>query len=343
MGYRSAVVTAVASAALLFGGHAQAAPAAQACSLKSVDVPLAMHGLRPLVEAKINGKPVTFLLDSGSFYNLVSAKFAAEQKMKTAQRAVLGTRFKSAAETYTNGAAGEETTNGLVVASTFEFGAGKFDTVGFITTPGLDGEHVQGIIGQNFLHQMDNEFDLKDGLMRFVRPQGCEAVDLAYWVKAPSTYSMLPLVTTDRINRHTVAMVEINGEKMRAIFDTGAERSFITRRAAGRAGVKTTDAGVTYIGHSAGLDRDDIDTWIAPFASIKIGDEEIRNTKLAIGASNATSDDFDVLIGADFFLAHHVYVANSQGKMYFSYSGGPVFNLHPEAASASQGEGHPTK
>jgi tetratricopeptide (TPR) repeat protein len=41
-----------------------------------------------------------------------------------------------------------------------------------------------------------------------------------------------------------------------------------------------------------------------------------------------------MLIGADFFLSHHVYVANGQHKMYFSYNGGPVFNLKPVLAGA---------
>jgi tetratricopeptide (TPR) repeat protein len=34
-----------------------------------------------------------------------------------------------------------------------------------------------------------------------------------------------------------------------------------------------------------------------------------------------------MLIGADFFLSHRIYVANSQHKLYFTYNGGPVFNL----------------
>jgi hypothetical protein len=40
--------------------------------------------------------------------------------------------------------------------------------------------------------------------------------------------------------------------------------------------------------------------------------------------------DVDMLIGADFFLSHRIYVANSQRKLYFTYNGGPVFNLTAE-------------
>jgi hypothetical protein len=124
-------------------------------------------------------------------------------------------------------------------------------------------------------------------------------------------------------------------QKMHAFFDTGAETSFITKGAA-RAGVRTTDPGVKPAGMSHGVDSD-LMTWVAPFASIKIGEEEIKNTRLAIGDSHA--EDFDVLIGADIFLAHHVYVANSQGKVYFTYSGGPIFRATaPSPARAPAGE-----
>jgi len=36
-----------------------------------------------------------------------------------------------------------------------------------------------------------------------------------------------------------------------------------------------------------------------------------------------------MLIGADFFLSHRVYVASSQNRLYFTYNGGPVFDLSP--------------
>jgi len=37
--------------------------------------------------------------------------------------------------------------------------------------------------------------------------------------------------------------------------------------------------------------------------------------------------DADMLLGSDFFVSHHVFVANSQHKLYVTYNGGPVFNL----------------
>jgi tetratricopeptide (TPR) repeat protein len=39
-----------------------------------------------------------------------------------------------------------------------------------------------------------------------------------------------------------------------------------------------------------------------------------------------------MLIGADFFLSHRIYVASSQHRLYFTYNGGPVFNLKASQA-----------
>jgi len=45
-----------------------------------------------------------------------------------------------------------------------------------------------------------------------------------------------------------------------------------------------------------------------------------------------------MLIGADFFLSHRIYVASSQRKLYFTYNGGPVFDLAAMPAPVGGGE-----
>ena len=54
--------------------------------------------------------------------------------------------------------------------------------------------------------------------------------------------------------------------------------------------------------------------------------------------------NIDMLLGADFFLAHRIYVANNQQKMYFTYNGGPVFDLSrtPAVADRTPDETEPT-
>jgi clan AA aspartic protease (TIGR02281 family) len=175
-------------------------------------------------------------------------------------------------------------------------------------------------------------------MLRLIRPQDCATTQLAYWATPGMTYSVVPLQSEGHNTGHTIVTIAVNGQPMRAYLDTGADTSFITAHAAAKAGVKTSDEGVKRAGDSHGLDGD-IKTWVATFGSVKIGDEEIKNAKLAIGES--VSNDFEVLLGADFFMAHHVYVANSQGKLYFTYSGGPVFRTSAPQAAAASGDAQP--
>jgi tetratricopeptide (TPR) repeat protein len=112
-------------------------------------------------------------------------------------------------------------------------------------------------------------------------------------------------------------------------------------KAAARAGVKPDTAGVVDAGYSTGIGRSLVKNYIAPFSSFKIGDnEEIKNARLRI--ADIGNQEGDMLLGADFFLSHHVYVANSQHRLYFTYNGGPVFNLS-KSASAGGTEAPETK
>src|SRR5262249_18624107 len=43
-------------------------------------------------------------------------------------------------------------------------------------------------------------------------------------------------------------------------------------------------------------------------------------------------DEAEMLIGIDFFLSHRIYVSKRQRRMFFTYSGGPVFALNVAAA-----------
>ena len=191
---------------------------------------------------------------------------------------------------------------------------------------------MDGLLGQAFLHRLDVEYDLGAGGVRLAKPEGCGGANLAYWAKDGTPYSVIPLEWIDRDNPHTEAAVYINGVRLRAVFDTGSPSSFITENGAARAGVKTSDPGVVSIGQGQGVDAA-FKSWVRTFASVKIGDEEIKNAPMVIGQSSA---GFDVLLGADFFLSHHIYVANSQEKIYFTYSGGPVFRApRPRPATAT--------
>jgi tetratricopeptide (TPR) repeat protein/predicted aspartyl protease len=285
-----------------------------ACKIgRLAELPVTMTGLRPLVSAKINGADALFLADSGAFFSMITPAAAAEFKLK------LGPAPYGLVVTGVGG----EARAWLTTVKTFTLSDIPMANVEFIVG-GNELGGAAGVLGQNVFSIADVEYDLANGAIRLMRPHDCRKALLAYWA-ASQPYSVLDTDSATPQSQHSTGVAYINGAKIRVLFDTGASTSVLSLAAAGRAGVKPGADGVVDGGLSYGVGRKLMQTWIAPFASFRIGDEEIRNTRLRIG--DVALRDIDMLIGADFFLSHRIYVATSQRKLYFTYNGGPVFNL----------------
>lgn len=324
MNVRTSAALVVAFLALYMTGG----PARAGCQLgKRGEFPLNISDLRALLTAKINGTDETFIVDSGAFYSSITPQVASELQLPL-KNPPLGSTFQGVGGnfTYKIATVKELTIFGFPVHN-IEFIAGGTE---------FDGGARAGLIGQNFLRNLgDVEYDFGNGVLRFWRQTDCGKHELAYWVKADQAFSAISIEPPTLQRPHTRGIAYLNGVQIHVLFDTGAPLSTLSLSAAARAGVRPGDPEVKSAGTSSGLGRQLRQTWIAPFANFKIGDEEIHNTHLRIGDIGI---DTDMLLGFDFFLSHRVYVSVSQDKLYFTYNGGPVFNLttqpHPTAPAA---------
>ena len=211
---------------------------------------------------------------------------------------------------------------------------GSYKNAGFLVAPMVD---RGGLLGQNIFNAGDAEYDLGNGVIRLGRSEGCEGLPLAYWASAGRTYSATPIQSSDAAGAQTIGTALLNGVKISVGFDTGSGTSLVSLSAARRAGVTPQSRGVVYAGYSVGSGRYRFRTWIAPFASFKIGDEELPAPRIRMGDIGAP---IDMLLGADFFLSHRIYVANGRRMIYFTYNGGPVFSEFSKAARDSPNERH---
>jgi len=316
---------AVSAMTAAFGGVARAD-----CKIAMIaELPVTMYGRRPMVAVKINGADAKLLVDTGAAFSVVTPGSAAKYKLDLSP-APFGMSI---------GGVGANTLNiSIGTAQHFLLSGADYRDVQFIVTDkGQDSG--AGALGENFLKTADVEYDLANGVIRLFRPQGCENADLAYWVGAQQPHSIISMNYADPGGPAITSAAMINGQRIKVVFDTGATGSLLALGAAARAGVKPTDPGVAAWGYAIGATQGGYArTWLAPFASFKIGDEEIKNFKLVIGDIHN-----DMMLGADFFLAHRVLVSNSQHKIYFTYNGGPVFDMTmpppKSAAPAQQAEG----
>jgi predicted aspartyl protease/Tfp pilus assembly protein PilF len=310
-GYRAAAV----AANLVF---ISCAMAQGKCEIGKVgELPITMSGLRPLIAAQVNGKDAKFLLDSGATYSLMSTAQAADLNLKLTVSA------------WTVGGVGGKTRTWMTKVQDFAFLGATFHDVQFLVTGSELGS--TGLIGENLLAHFDIEYDLAKGAIRLFKPEGCGRTNLAYW--AAGQASLMDINPMGSYNGHIIGVAYVNGKKIRAMFDTGASTSVLSLAAANNVGIDIKAPGVKEAGYFYGIGRGMSKSYIVPVASFKIGDdEEIKNTRIRVAEYRL--GDADMLVGADFFLSHRVFVSNSQHKLYLTYNGGPVFNLANAAAPA---------
>ncbi len=276
-------------------------------------MPVTMVGPRPTITIKINGKEGRFLVDSGAFYSSIDPSAMTK----------FGIKAQFTPNILVEGIGGMVRPEGVTVKE-FILANVPFRNVEFMVLPGGD-SNIDGILGQNFLGRADVEYDLANGLIRFLKPSQCGNANLAYWSKQ-GEYGQLDMLASDsELNKHIQAVAIVNGKKIRVTFDTGAWRSLLTLKAAARAGVTPQTPGAVSGGSDTGIGSRHVETWIAPFDSFALDTEQIQHTRLRIGGNDLIGSD--MLLGADFFLSHRIYVANQARKIFFTYNGGPVFLL----------------
>jgi predicted aspartyl protease len=322
----------LAGCALALGLLVGVTPAAAKCELqKYVELPVTIQNGGAVVDAKINGADAKLTVDTGAFFSVLYPS--------TITKFGLNTEPLPSYLRVMRAATGDADFKLTTVKQLTVLGVALNKVQFLVSEHGLF--ETDGLLGQNLLSLMDTEFDLSDGAIRLLKPVGCGDAALAYWDTGATdsrTYGMMSIDPIAPPDQAIIGTVTINGVKVRAIFDTGATRSMLTLAAAQRADVRTTDPGVVAGGSVGAFGRGQVETWIAPFSLVDFGGEQIKNTRLRIAELHLPYDA-DMVIGADFFLSHRVYVAKSQNKLYFTYNGGPVFNLDLQSPAGARGAG----
>lgn len=288
-------------------------PARAKCQLDQIaELPVTISGRRALVDVTIDGQPTRMVIDSGASYSLLSGSAVEQLKLFRRQGAswfamtgVSGARFPDIAR-----------------ARNFKIAGHDLGEHTFLVD--ATGNAASGYLGQEILGLTDIEYDFPHGVVRMFKPRDCADASLAYWAKdkPASTARLLP-IDYDK-NKHTTQIRgEANGVEITMLLDTGASISELTTGAAARAGLTPTSAGVTSAEVTGGIGAKAIKTWIGKFQSFKIGNEEIKNSKVQFGDIKLPSD---MLLGFDFFISHRVFISHAQRKVYFTYEGGPIFN-----------------
>jgi tetratricopeptide (TPR) repeat protein len=284
------------------------------CKITTAEMPVTMVGTRAIAMVHINGTSVPMMVDSGAFFSFLTEAAAAQLKL----------RLRSMPGRVAVAGLGGKVDTSMTTVERLELLGGSVPDVDFIVGGTEPGGGAMGIIGRNILSLADTEYDLAHGVIRLVFPnEDCADANMAYWAgDQPVTRVELLRDTDDRLKLPAIlGLVKVNDQKLLALFDSGDYSSMVSLQAASRVGVAKSDmkpAGVSY-----GADGKAQKTWLASFDSIAVGDEVIRNNRLRVTDFEGRQD---MILGVDFFLSHHLYVAKKRRVMFLTYNGGRVFS-----------------
>jgi predicted aspartyl protease len=344
---RSPAVSAAIAAALL---PLFAPLALAACTLEQLAELTTSASSPPVVPVTINGQAASIVVGTGAVNSIIwrSAAQALHLTIAPYHRSIAPV-------------AGGADTLGRVWVKDLAVGGFVLHDFVMLADGRPGSEQNVGILGENFLSNFDIEFDLGKNVIRLFRAEGCKSGQAVYWA---NSYSVVDLARAagaiaDGTNllssrRHfidpgrVIAHVSLNGQDALAMFDTGAPQSVVSSAFVRSRNIPSESVPIE-AAPGPGLAGKAVPTEVATFSVLSIGQENLQNVRLQVAdlwggtrqvdtgsmvAHDAVAPA-DMLIGSDFFRAHRVFMSNSQGKLYFTYQGGPVFVPTPVPASAA--------
>ncbi len=300
----------ILAGALGVGSMAAMAAESSCHYTEQATLPFTNHGALSLVDGQVNDRQVSMLLSTIAIRTaLVRAE--ADRQQLTLSRAprVAG------GESYT------------AFVKRLAFGTGQLVRANIEVDDVKENANYAAVIGSDVLSQSDLDLALRDKQAKLFHAEGCQDKALAYW---DSKALDIPMESAGKHDLRQIFFVEVNGQKLRATISTTSAHSTISQEVAERLGVTPqpsavapADGGAEHAGSKPGRKT-------ATFDSFAIGDETIEHPHFVVIDRHVPqyfgwTTLADVVLGRDFLNAHHVLLAVSQQRLYYSYLGGPVF------------------
>jgi predicted aspartyl protease len=307
------------------------AAASTACKIAQVtELHVRFAANLPIIDGEINGQGVQILLNTGGYRTFIGGE--------TARRLHLPLRQYTDEQAYGLGGAVPVLTT---IVNEFKLGEFTSRDVRFSVLDTVHNDPYGGsefALGADFFSKFTTEFDLSHEAVRLLVPRDCQTEQLLYWDKS---YFVTDLEPLNPHNLHFETYVLVNGQRLRAMFDSGAASSMISLQAAKSAGITPQSNATTEPATVVrGISGKPMASWIGKFDTFAIGNETIRNAKLQISGMDANDrterlgshmpvqmSQWDVIIGADFLRAHRVLISPETHKVFFTYTSGPVFQV----------------
>ena len=230
-------------------------------------IPILNMGGRPVVEAKMNGVPVHMLLDTGSTHTILTPG-AAE---------VLRLPQDRLRKSYGRGIGGATYEQNALLAR-FQLGAIDVErlTVPIAPMPGIlrVSQRMVGVIGQDLLASGEVDLDFAARQMIIYPRNKCRA-DAPLWTAG---HTSLRLYQED--DEALALTATLNGRSMKALLDTGAAGTTISRSAFDRLGLPLPSAEAE--GTASGMGSNERRVRVFQSDLLEFGELRVRQLEVGI-------------------------------------------------------------
>jgi predicted aspartyl protease len=276
------------------------------------------------VQAAIADRPVSLLVDTGASFSLINKNIVDELKLPTRPSRVQLVDV-----------AGQRTTQEVRLPS-ITLGRVRQEGVYFIVNAGINPvggrpDAFDGILGADFLLNVDVDLDYAAGKLNLVSPQHCDG-KVVYW-QAP-VVAVVPM-RVDTLGKITFPLT-LDGHTVRAILDTGATNTALNLDVARRVfKIDTNDPDLQKVGELKGGYTSQI--YNRKFKTLSIEGVTVTDPVITLlpNMVNLTSEQRstgslirdtdkqapDLLLGMSVLNKLHLYIAAHEGKLYITAAG----------------------
>ena len=274
-----------------------AAPAQAACVFeKRAEAPLRLRDGYPLVPATIGGTPVTFLLDTGAQGMLITPEAAA----------LLGLPPDPGVTTRMFGTGGARDVGNVILQGLRIGGAAAPSrSVPVASLPGapVTEPPLAGLLGAPLLAAYDLDLDVPGGRMALYDAAGCGAA----MPPVPQPATVLPLEVSPE--GEAFVPVEINGQSLLALLDTGSRATLLTEQAARRLGL----GGPVSANTARGVDGEALPLRHHRVREMRVGADVVMDAPVSVAPLQLGRGD--MLLGLDYLGQRRVWISYASGRV----------------------------
>jgi predicted aspartyl protease len=289
-------------------------PAYAQCQTRPVAVfPLQADGI-PIIPVVLENRTALMMVDTGAEATSITVRAAQLLSLPVDphHRSVIGTVADQ--QVFPNVLLNHLRTGPL------DFGPQSLTAMNSAGPSTVAGQIVAGLIGMNLFGGFDIELNIAGHVLALYPPAVCTPAEPP-WPRG--TYETLEIQPTAR-NRILVPVL-LNGSRLMAVLDTGAEGEVLTRDAAARVGAGTVQIDTGQVSHGIAADAKVFTSRTLHFDSFSVGGELYRDVDFPIVDSDLGAD---MLLGDNWMRSHRLFISAASQRLFVQRSdGAPITPL----------------